>query len=405
MRTGTLNAAHAQRAGNAVRTGGDRCPTTTSTHRASDGQIIRLRLPGGRLTPAAAAALAHVAAPGDSIELTSRGNLQLRGLSDDQQDAAQAAIAQHQLAPSAAHERARTILASPLVGRTGHGPIDDAFVTALDAAICARTDTTALSGRVLTVVDDGAGHGWAAGADLLLRWDPENGGIELRLGGRPLRTVDPDAAPAAAAAALGAFATAATRHGVWRASELPAPALASFGGRPGTAVPPAPPLPVGSRAQHDDRWAVRTVAPYGRLTATQLSGAAALAASTGTDVRIDHDRGLTLVDLHAGAVDAVLSAAAQLALITRGDDPVLGLTGCAGRDCTRTEVDVRAALTLRASARRPGATREHLVGCGRRCGAPASGRTIVAEPADTPEQLAARAAAAHATPTAENDPC
>lgn len=405
MRTGTLNAAHAMRAGNAVRAGGDRCPTTNTPHRASDGQILRLRLPGGRLSPAAAAALARAAAPGDSIELTSRGNLQLRGLSDDEQRAAQAAIAEHGLAPSAAHERARTILASPLVGRLDDGPIDDAFIRTIDAAICARTDTTALSGRVLTVIDDGAGHSWGAGADLLLRWDAAVGEIELRLGGRRLRGVAPDGAPAAAAELLGAFATTATRYGVWRASELPAPALASFGGRAGAPLAPTPPLPLGEIAQQGDRWAVRTLAPFGRLTAAQLSGAAALAASTGTDVRIDHERGLTLVDLKAGAVDAVLGATAQLGLITSAHDPAVGLTGCAGRDCTRTEVDVRAALALRAAARRPGAPREHLVGCGRRCGAPADGATIVADPADTPDQLAARAAAAHATPTAENRPC
>lgn len=401
MQTGTLNAEHAERAGHATRTGTDRCPTTTTPHRASDGQIIRLRLPGGRLAPAAATALAAAAMPGDAIELTARGNLQLRGLDEGAHAAARRAIDDHQLLPSADHDRARCILASPLIGRTAGAGLTDDIVDALDAAILARTDTTATSGRVLTVIDDGAGHSWAADADLLLRWDAAQEHVELRLAGGLVATATPAFAPTLAAQLLGRFATAATRHGVWRAHELSPAALASLGARPAASLAPAAPLPIGATTQSDGQAAVRALAPFGRLTGAMLGGAAAVAETHGTELRIDHERGLTLVDLPAAAAHAVVEALGALGLLTDADDPAIGLTGCAGRDCMRTEVDVRAALPLRHAARRPGDPREHLVGCERRCGAPRQGHTIVADPSDTPQQLASRAAAALTRPTAE----
>jgi precorrin-3B synthase len=401
VHTGTSNAAHAERAGHATRTGTDRCPTTTTPHRASDGQIIRLRLPGGRLAPQAAQALAAAAMPGDAIELTARGNLQLRGLHDDAHATARRAIDAHGLLPSAAHDRARGILASPLIGRTAGAGLTDTFVRALDAAILARTDTTATSGRVLTVIDDGTGHTWAADADLLLRWDTAHEHVELRLAGGFVETATPAFAPTLAAQLLGRFATVATRYGAWRGHELAPAALASLGARPAPPLPPAAPLPIGTIEQADDLAAVRALAPFGRLSGAMLAGSATLAHEHNTELRIDHERGVTLVDLPPAAAPGALAALRDLGLLTSADHPAVGLTACAGRDCTRTEVDVRAALPLRHAARRPGDPREHLVGCDRRCGAPRHGHTIVADPTDTPQQLAARAAAALTRPTAE----
>jgi precorrin-3B synthase len=190
---------------------------------------------------------------------------------------------------------------------------------------------------------------------------------------------------------------------VWRARELPSSALAALTAdaarsddepaqRPVTAAT----LPVGAVAQHDGRHAVRALAPLGRLTATMLERAAALAEQHATDVRIDHERGVTLVDLASReAAATVLSALAALGLLTTAADPAAGLTACAGAACTRTTVDVRGAARIRATTRRAGDVREHLVGCDRRCGAPRTGLTVIAEPTDSAATLAARAATAH----------
>lgn len=64
---------------------GDACPGTLRLHRADDGALARVRVPGGLLTAAQADALGALAESlGDGeLHLTSRGNVQLRGLGPD----------------------------------------------------------------------------------------------------------------------------------------------------------------------------------------------------------------------------------------------------------------------------------------------------------------------------------
>ncbi|NEB88042.1 cobalamin biosynthesis protein CobG, partial [Streptomyces anulatus] len=68
--------------GTSPRDGGDACPGTLRLHRADDGALARVRIPGGVLSVDRAEALLAVAGRfGDGeLHLTSRGNVQLRGL-------------------------------------------------------------------------------------------------------------------------------------------------------------------------------------------------------------------------------------------------------------------------------------------------------------------------------------
>src|SRR3712207_3701548 len=99
----------------------DACPGALQTHAAADGALARVRVPGGLLAGGQLRALAAAARDlGDgALELTSRGNVQLRGLADGAQAELGDRLAAVGLLPSATHETARNVLASVLSGRAG----------------------------------------------------------------------------------------------------------------------------------------------------------------------------------------------------------------------------------------------------------------------------------------------
>ncbi len=214
-----------------ARTSPDRCPTAIDLHEAADGFLARLRLTGGRISPAAAHGIGALAGPGDTVELTGRANLQLRALDAGAGAALAAALQPLGLLPSVTHERARTILARPAIGRltpaVAAGERHDALLAALDGAVQSVPSAAALSGRVMTVVADAAGHPLAAEADLLIVTAAgERATLQLgtaKIGDWPLTTV---AAPAAAI--LGLLAEACTAASVWRLRELPQAARAGL---------------------------------------------------------------------------------------------------------------------------------------------------------------------------------
>lgn len=129
----------------------DGCPGALKMHVAEDGHIGRIRVPGGQLTPTIWETLADLAdtfGDGD-IHVTSRGNLQIRGITQDGEFAQ--AVRDHGLLPSPAHDRMRNIIVSPL-GFAVHS-----LVAELDAALLESTQVTSLSGRTLFGIDAGQG--------------------------------------------------------------------------------------------------------------------------------------------------------------------------------------------------------------------------------------------------------
>ncbi|MFJ2110940.1 cobalamin biosynthesis protein CobG [Streptomyces sp. NPDC087850] len=209
-----------------VRERGDACPGALRLHSADDGRLARLRLPAGILTHRQAQVLAEAAERlGDGhLDITSRGNIQLRGLAASCGDELGALLDEAGLLPSPEHERVRNIVASPLCGLDGSAAGDaQSWARELDALLCASPAATALSGRFLFALDDGRGDVAALGADvtLLARGD---GAVTVHTGANRsgVRVAAADA-PRAALLAAETFLTlaAASGSGAWRVRELP----------------------------------------------------------------------------------------------------------------------------------------------------------------------------------------
>ncbi|WP_329467648.1 cobalamin biosynthesis protein CobG [Streptomyces sp. NBC_01431] len=237
-----------------VRDRGDACPGALRLHTADDGRLARLRLPGGMLTNHQLDALATAAERyGDGhLGITSRGNAELRGLGDSCGTGLAELLRGAGLLPSERHERVRNIIASPLAGLDGlgHGDLRP-WLCELDALLCGRDWTAALSGRFLFALDDGRGDVAGLGADVTLLAQPGGDTAVVRVGASALRVAGADACRAALAAAHAFLATAsAAGNGAWRVRELPpgcavdlATALehAGISASPATAdVPPGP---------------------------------------------------------------------------------------------------------------------------------------------------------------------
>ncbi|MCX2953892.1 hypothetical protein [Lentzea sp. NEAU-D7] len=330
----------------------DACPGAVELHAAADGGLARIRVPGGTLSAAQwdAVRLAAAELGNGSIELTSRANLQIRGLADGVELGERMRAAG--LLPSWSHERIRNIVAAPL---------DDnqALVDALDAALCADPVLASLPGRFLVTVGasvSGLGGDIGLVGDVLLLAGTDTG----------VRVSDPVDAVVTAARLFQSL-----RGPAWRLSEVDdgvRKITAHFGTtdapRLTPAVTPVAPSPLTPGV------------PLGRLDASQLPGAAfrltpwrSLVVPAGTDVT---------------------------GLITDPASPWHGVSACTGRPgCAKSLSDVRADVhawvdapaqtdashhthvpgrvppisILGTRSDKPGAV--HWSGCARRCGRPA----------------------------------
>ncbi|TCO55146.1 hypothetical protein [Actinocrispum wychmicini] len=332
-----------------TRTRPDACPGAIVLHQAADGGLARIRVPGGTLTNAQFAAIRAASADlGDGgLELTSRANVQIRGLAPGAQVELADRLWRAGLLPSFTHERVRNVIASPLGD-------DQHLVNELDQAICAMPALADLPGRFLVTVDSGAGDVSGLGGDIGLQEDA------LLLAGQDtgLRVSDPVAAVVRAAEEFQAI-----RGSAWRMSEIPdgVPRIVSLLGTPGaerlTVRPPValPPGPVGD---------VTVVgAPLGRLTRQQAQ------ALDSAWVRLTPWRSVVV----PGQPDLSGSG-----LVTDPDSPWHDVTACTGLPgCAKSLTDVRADAAEWVATRTSSGP-VHWSGCARRCGRPAGAVDMVA---------------------------
>lgn len=322
----------------------DRCPGILRLADAADGAIARVRLPGGLISPSALRGLVGAAAElGDPrLEMTSRGNLQVRGLTKAAAADLERVLAELGLLPSRTHERVRNIVASPLAELAP-------FVRALDAALCLQPHLAELSGRFLFGFDDGSGDIAGLVPDVLaVVADPANSEVEA-----VVRSM------LAEAETFLAVRAASSVPGAWRWEDL-AEGRDRLAARPAR---PSPPAPAGLHRTADGRQHLAVLVPLGRLTRAQAETVARLA---GADLRVTPWRSIVIPDVTDG--EAAISAVASVGLGAGSDSHWYGLSCCAGRPgCAKSLADVQAEAAT--APHEPGVI-THWSGCERRCGRP-----------------------------------
>lgn len=379
----------------------DACPGILTLHPARDGHVARIRLPGGYVSRARWAALAALAGEfGDGcLDLTARGNVQLRGLQGEAGPGLARRAARAGLLPSGLHDQSRNITASPLAGLGGRPPLRG-LVRALDAAIVADPGLAALPGRFLFAADDGSGGAGLAASDIGLRRAARQ--VEMIIAGRAAGVALPvGAAVRAAVSAARAAVAGGVGARVTRIADLAdggARVAAAIGGSLGDRVGSTdarlplgtygdsggPRLPLGPYGAA--RGGVLVVAaPLGRVNSRQTALIGGLLRA-GEVLRLGI-AGRVVIPL-AGPPAVALASLAGSGLLTADGDELAGVTACSGTACLKALADVRAlARPL------PGHPRTHWAACPRGCGRPPDAELIVAAGPDSfllPGQTAAR---------------
>ena len=253
----------------------DACPGALQVHPAADGALARVRLPGGMISAAQLAALSRVSTElgSGTLELTARGNVQVRGIGDV--DAAAEAIAAAGLLPSPTHERVRNIVASPLSGRAGGRADVRSWVAGLDAAICAEPRLAELGGRFWFSLDDGRADVSGLGADIGVHFLEDDCALLLTGRDTGVRLALGDVIKTLARVAV---RFVEIRGKAWRVKELDDVAGLVPGVALGATYPPVTKAPVGWINQEDGRVTLGAAVPLGVLPASVAEYLAAIEA-------------------------------------------------------------------------------------------------------------------------------
>ncbi|SDV00302.1 precorrin-3B synthase [Microlunatus sagamiharensis] len=359
----------------------DRCPGVLRPHEAADGAMVRIRVPGGQTTGTALRELGRLATEYGSglLQLTSRGSVQVRGLPEVVPEPFEDAVARAGFLPSAAHERVRNIVASPLTGLRGGRADLRPLVARLDRALVAEPRLADLPGRFLFVLDDGRGDVAGLGCDLGYRaLDAERG--ELLVGER--RRVRPVRLGEATEALVDLALRFVERRGdAWHVRQLSEPLVEAGEGTETDLRLPSTPQPAGATGPH-----LVVDVPLGLLSPPQVEAVHAVA--DGGPVVVTPWRSLVLPDAAASR-----SALEAVGLVTDPDDAWSLVSACVGAPwCANGRSDTRTLAAQLVRAGGPG-VRTHLSGCERRCGAPTGPHTDLVAPTrvDLAELVLARA--------------
>lgn len=369
------------------------CPGLLRIVPALDGGICRIKLPGGVLRSAQARTIAAAARRCASgvLELTNRSNLQIRGVLPGQESALIDALLAADLGPRvAAADDVRNLLLSPAAGldpqmRQDMRPLASQLLDLLQDTPALH----ALSPKFALQLDGGEALAMREHPhDLWLAAEDERH-LLLGLAGCPIDTplarIEASQAVELVRQLLLLFLELATPEQTRMrqllaqipASELLQRLQARLGfplqrvpGNWQPCVNSRTPAGIYPQAQHGLCMVVAG-AQLGRLHAEQLLALAELSERHGdSELRLSPWQGLLLGNVPEAKAGELLSALAELGLLTQADEPLLGLVACTGSAaCARGLADskhhaLHLAELLRTSGARP---QVHLSACPRSC--------------------------------------
>jgi precorrin-3B synthase len=374
-----------------MRVGEQFCPGVLRAVQAKDGLLIRIRVPGGLIEAnqlKIVADLSQNLADG-SIEITSRANLQLRGIRGQDLNSIVEGISSGGLLPSPQHDRVRNIVMNPIAGLDREELIDPRpFIHELDRLLRADVAFVDLHPKFSFAIYGDSRRFNRSQDDISLEPVELNSTIyfHLSIGGVPSGFVvqRSDAVECMLAVATMCIRLAAECGTLVRAKEVMkipnalnriVDALSHLL-KPSLVSPPPPLVSEGLMGVYpttlDDRVNIIPSVPLGRLNPEQAHYLAESSNIWEADLRLAPWRGVVLGFVPKHASDDIVRRLHALGLACDGRDGFQGVAACAGiTGCNASLADVRgdaALLALRLSGHAaPPAWTVNLSGCEKQC--------------------------------------
>jgi precorrin-3B synthase len=362
------------------------CPGLSQPMATGDGLLVRLTPTGATMSCEAFAALCTAArnCGNGVIEITSRGSIQIRGLTEASVKSFAAAVAGIDLA----FGEGPPVLSDPLAGLAPEESVDASAIAAdLRRAIAAASFAADIGPKVSVTIDGGGTlHLDAVAADVRMRAQARDACLHVAVGGdaetaTPIGTV---AAEHAVEAAMRMLRVIAAGGPAARARDIVATnGVAAF--RQVIAhilvdLPPPPRRPaadpLGTHTLRDGGLAMGLGLAFGHAHATALEELTLAAAESGaTGYRTAPGRALLVVGVTENGAGHLANIAQRLGFIVRADDPRRQIVACAGAPiCASAEISTRALAPSLAKVVVAGADTPmvHLSGCAKGCACPRS---------------------------------
>lgn len=375
-----------------MRAGEQFCPGVLRAVPAKDGLLIRIRVPGGFIEANQLKTIADLSrsfADG-TIEITSRANLQLRGIRERDLKQIVESISLAGLLPSAVHDRVRNLVTSPIAGVDCDELVDPRpFLYDLDRCLQADAAFAELHPKFSFAVYGGAKRFTSAQDDISLEavtLDSQSY-FHLSIGGVSSGFVVPQAD------AVGCMLSVAKMF-IELASEYHTPVRAKAVLKiqdalerivsalshlliPSSVSPPPQRISESLLGVYpttqDDRVNIVPSVPLGRLNPEQAHCLADSSMQWKGDLRLAPWRGVIMCSIPKQKADDVVGRLRFVDLHCDGSDGFQGVAACAGETgCEASLADVRgdAALLAHRLSRHPAPSgwTVNLSGCEKQCG-------------------------------------